>query len=231
MKLVTIIKINPLRNNVHITGNQYYYSFCGRESLFSRPKITLQVHTFFLGTHKDVYITIYITYIHNWPLQAFFHDYDIASHTTHVVCGSLHKLVERCQIAWSWWPVDITIHTYIIDNYNHSVSHIVCVNFIHQWQDLQFKVDSERQIFKKLFMPIFFTLRVFPRTYSLKSTLNERFLKSFSWQFFLLSEFLPEICWDEETKPPKKYFFIFRFDVWPGIWTESFRLISQHTTY
>ena len=31
-----------------------------------------------------------------------------------------------------------------------------------------------------------------------------------------------------EKKSPKKYFFIFRFDAWPGIWTRG--LISQHTT-
>ena len=31
-------------------------------------------------------------------------------------------------------------------------------------------------------------------TYNLKSTPNNRFLRSFSWQFFLLPEFLPEIC-------------------------------------
>ena len=46
-------------------------------------------------------------------------------------------------------------HTYIIGHYNPSVriidlvSHtiyVVCVNFIHKWRDLQFKVDSERQI-------------------------------------------------------------------------------------
>ena len=45
--------------------------------------------------------------------------------------------------------------TYIIGHYNLSVrmidlvSHtiyVVCVNFIHKWRDLQFKVDSERQI-------------------------------------------------------------------------------------
>ena len=38
--------------------------------------------------------------------------------------------------------------------YNVLVSHttyVVCVNFIHEWRDLQFKVDSERQIFEKLF--------------------------------------------------------------------------------
>ena len=45
-------------------------------------------------------------------------------------------------------------------------THVVCVNFIRQRRDLQFNVDSERQFFEKLF----------------------------SWQFYLLSEFLPEIC-------------------------------------
>ena len=35
-------------------------------------------------------------------------------------------------------------------------------------------------------------------TYSLKSTPNHRFLSNFSWQFFYLhSEFLSEICWEE----------------------------------
>ena len=48
------------------------------------------------------------------------------------------------------------INTYIIGHYNPSgriidlISHtiyIVCVNIIHKWRDLQFKVDTERQIF------------------------------------------------------------------------------------
>ena len=42
-------------------------------------------------------------YTHNWPLEPYTQDYDLASHTTHVVCD----------------------------------------NFIHEWQDPQFKVDSE----------------------------------------------------------------------------------------
>ena len=41
----------------------------------------------------------------------------------------------------------------------------LCVlNFIHKWRDLQFKVDSERQIFWETFhVNFFFTLRVFAR--------------------------------------------------------------------
>ena len=46
--------------------------------------------------------------------------------------------------------------TYIIGHYNPSVriidlvfhtTYVVCVNFKHKWRDLQFKVDSKRQIF------------------------------------------------------------------------------------
>ena len=45
-----------------------------------------------------------------------------------------------------------TTYTYIIGHYNLSVriidlvshnTYVVCVNFIHKWQELQFKVDSE----------------------------------------------------------------------------------------
>ena len=64
-----------------------------------------------------------------------------------------------------WRVVCITVHSgytyiYIIGHYNPSVrtidlvSHttcVVCVNFIHKWRDLQFKVDSKRQIFWHFF--------------------------------------------------------------------------------
>ena len=102
------------------------------------------------------------------------------------------------------------IHTYIIGHYNplvriidlvSHITYVVCVNLIHEWQDLQFKVDSERQIS----------------------------LRNFSWQFFnLLSEFLPETCSEEIAE---EILFVFRFDIWPGTHTLAFRLISQHTTY
>ena len=52
------------------------------------------------------------------------------------------------------------IHIYIIGHYNSSVgiidlishtTYVVCVNFIHKWRDVQFKVDCERQIFWETF--------------------------------------------------------------------------------
>ena len=47
---------------------------------------------------------------------------------------------------------------------------MLCVlNFIHEWRDLQFKVDFERQTLENLFMAIL----IYPL------------------------EFLPEICWEE----------------------------------
>ena len=74
------------------------------------------------------------------------------------------------------------IHTYIHNwslqpfGQDHSLAshttHIVCDNFTCEWWDLQFKVDSDRQIFEKLFMAI----------------------------LFKHSEFLPEICWGKVTE-------------------------------
>ena len=37
-------------------------------------------------------------------------------------------------------------------------TYVVCVNFTHEWRDLQFNVDSERQIFEKLFHGTFYLL-------------------------------------------------------------------------
>ena len=101
-----------------------------------------------------------------------------------------------------------SFHTCVIRHCNPSVriivmvsyaTYVLCVNFIHKWRDLQFKVDSKRHIF----------------------------LRNFSWQFYLFSEVLPEICREEIVKV---ILFVFYFDVWPGVRTLALRLISQHTT-
>ena len=54
------------------------------------------------------------------------------------------------------------------------------------------------------------------------------FLRNLSWQFYLFSEFSPEICWEEIAE---KIIFVFYFDVWPGAQTLALRLISQNTIY
>ena len=44
------------------------------------------------------------------------------------------------------WPVQRFSQEY--DPASHTTS-VVCVNFKHEWQELQFKHDSEQQIFEK----------------------------------------------------------------------------------
>ena len=96
---------------------------------------------------------------------------------------SISMLLREFKLSAKLYDVNIIclhtpLYTYIIDHYNPSVriidlvshiTYVVCVNFIHKWRDLQFKVDSERQIF----------------------------WETFHGNFYLLSDILPEICWAE----------------------------------
>ena len=122
------------------------------------------------------------------------------------------------------------IHIYIIGHYNLSVriidlhshtTYVVFVNCIHKWRDLQFKVDSERQIF----------------------------WQTSSWQFYFNAQSFCQKSAERGNRRRNILFSIFRFDAWPGIrtlalrtfifcfdvWvgtrTLAFRLISQHTTH
>ena len=73
-------------------------------------------------------------------------------------------------------------YTYIIGHYNSSVRIIDLVShttYVHKWRDLQFKIDSERQLF----------------------------WETFHGNFDLLSEFLPQICWEEIAE---EILFVFR---------------------
>ena len=69
------------------------------------------------------------------------------------------------------WPLQPFSQDYGLASHT---AHVVCVNFIHEWRDLQLKVDSAGHIFEKLFMAIFFTLGVFART-QLKEVAEEMF--------------------------------------------------------
>ena len=70
------------------------------------------------------------------------------------VCSFLHTYIHN-------WPLQPPFsQDYGLASHT---SHVECVNFIREWWDLQFNVDSERQIFKKLFMACLFTLRIFAR--------------------------------------------------------------------
>ena len=53
------------------------------------------------------------------------------------------------------------------------------------------------------------------------------FLECFHYNFYSFSWLLEKICWEEVVE----VIFFSYGDVWPGVWTEVSRLISQHTTY
>ena len=68
-------------------------------------------------------------------------------------------------------------------------TYVVCITFIRECRDLQLNVNSERQLFEKLF--------------------NGNIL-------FLLSEFLTQICW-EEIAEEMFFFFTLHFYAWLGL--------------
>ena len=59
------------------------------------------------------------------------------------------------------------------------IIYIVCINFIHEWWDLQLKVDYVRQIFEKLFHVNFIYFRIFLRNLLRESPEKICFLISF----------------------------------------------------
>ena len=53
----------------------------------------------------------------------------------------MHTYIHNWSLQPSVRNIDLVSHT----------AYVVCVNFVHKWRDLQFKVDSERQIFWETF--------------------------------------------------------------------------------
>ena len=133
--------------------------------------------------------------------------------STHVILGMSGSTVFKFNYSDSFvrcneyeYNVDIEL-IHLIGHYNPSVriidpvshtTYVVCVNVIHKWRDLQFRLRTTD------------------------------FKRNFSLQFYLLSEFLPEVRWEEIAE---EILFVFCFDVWPEARTLAFRLISLHTIY
>ena len=124
----------------------------------------------------------------------------------------------------------------IIDLISHT-TYVVFVNFIHKWRDLQFEVDSERQIFWETFHNNFICSQNFCQKSAERKSSKKYFLyfvlmsglelepffwEGFSWQAYLLSEFLSEIFWEEIVEEIP---FLFRFDVWLGARTHFLRSV------
>ena len=113
-------------------------------------------------------------------------------------CWTFHIYVVIYHIAVKF----VYIHTYIIGHYNSSVRII----------DLMLCV---------------LILYISGGPYSLKSTLNDRFLRNFSWQFYYRSEFLPEICWEEENRRRNTFRILF----WCLAWDSNPAFLSNKPTH
>ena len=63
-------------------------------------------------------------------------------------------------------------------------THVVCVNFVRKWRNLQFNVDSERQNFEKLFHGNF----IYSQSFCQKSAEMKSPKKYFSYLIFLMTD-------------------------------------------
>ena len=66
------------------------------------------------------------------------------------------------------------------DQASHT-TYVVCINFMHECCNLQFKVDSEGDIFEKLFIVILFTLQSFCQKSAERKSPKEYFHISSFW--------------------------------------------------
>ena len=96
------------------------------------------------------------------------------------------------------WPLQPFSQDYSLASHT---THVVCVNFIREWRDIQFNVDSERQIFEKLFHGNF----IYSQSFCQKSAVRKSPKKYFSYFIFLMTDL--------------------------GYEPRLLRLINRHTTY
>ena len=125
------------------------YSFSGRINL-----ITCQIR-------QELSVTIYEIST-NWKKKIS---------KENILSFDTNNPFQGCQITAAYiyiWPFQFFSEGYDLASHNN---YVVCVNFMHKWRGLQFKVDVERQIFENSI--------------------------SIQFNFYLLSEFLSEICWEE----------------------------------
>ena len=90
-------------------------------------------------------------------------------------CAFLHTYIHTYIHNWPLQPFSmdygLASHT----------THVVCFNFIRQWHDLQFKIDSERQISEKLFHGRF----IYSQSFCQKSS-ERKWPKEIFFSYFML---------------------------------------------
>ena len=75
----------------------------------------------------------------------------------------------------------------IIDLVSHT-TYVVCVNFIREWRDLQFKVDTERQIFGETFLGNFIYFSEFFARNLLRGNRLRNIIRILFWCLTILIE-------------------------------------------
>ena len=112
-------------------------------------------------------------------------------------------LVHAVQVLHYITYIHTYIHTYVIRHYIHTyiynwslqpfsqdyslashTTHVVYVNFIRDWRDLQFNDDSERQIFEKLFHGWF----IYSQSFCQKTAERKSPKKYFSYFIILMTD-------------------------------------------
>ena len=119
-------------------------------------------------SYKKSFFSKLITYsyIYNWSLQTFSHNYNLVKQVTYVVC-------------------------LLILYMSGHISGLGCVPRTHVYQldhdkfNLQFKIESEQQILVELFMVVLFTPGVFARNVRRRSRLRN--ISSFWFQTYDLN--------------------------------------------
>ena len=128
------------------------------------------VQSVVIWTHKSGYGVGYVSYRGLLTYSRTPEAYERCSRTarcqlrihiyiTYIIHTNIHKTYTYIQQLFSQ-----------VYNLASHITHVVCVNFIRDWRDLQFNVDSERKTF---------------------------FEKLFHGNFIILLEFLPEIFGEE----------------------------------
>ena len=74
---------------------------------------------------------------------------------------NIQFIIKHISVTSMVWEFMVKCHPLVrLASLAFYITYVVCVKFIHEWFDLQFKHDSERQIFEKLFMTILLTLNI-----------------------------------------------------------------------
>ena len=75
--------------------------------------------------------------LQRWNYIQLFEQKRVLHNSTHILLGYYAEYIHN-------WPLQLFSQNYCLASHT---THVVCVDFIREWRNLQFNVDSERQIY------------------------------------------------------------------------------------